>query len=458
MFLLAMLAIGIAYMMTLLELKVALLIIGAILGIPIVILCFVNLTFGISVTLITAFMVGFVGKFTHLPIGIALDGLLFILTFGMLVNLSKERDFSFLKNPISIWIIIWIYYNFFQFFNPALQSKLAWIYTVRSLAVLHFLFFIACYTFKDLKTIMLILKVVIALGFISALYGLKQEFLGFTSSEMAWLSADEKRFQLIVQWNRFRIFSFFSDPTTYGILMSYMGVFCIVLATGPFQKLYRLLLLFSGVCMFFAMAYAGSRTPFVLVPAALILYTLLTLKKEMILATGILMVLGTAFVMKSTSSAVVYRIQSAFRPGDDASVQVRLENQKLIQPYIQTHPLGAGLGSTGAWGERFTPDSWLASFAHDSGYVRIATESGWIGLLIYMAFLFTVLKTSIYYYLRVRNPKIKIFYLAFTVMLFMLALASYPQEAIPILPNSIIFYISLASLVKLKDFDDRNEN
>ncbi len=40
----------------------------------------------------------------------------------------------------------------------------------------------------------------------------------------------------------------------------------------------------------------------------------------------------------------------------------------------------------------------------------------------------------------------------------MLALASYPQEAIPILPNSIIFYISLASLVKLKDFDDRNEN
>ena len=53
-------------------------------------------------------------------------------------------------------------------------------------------------------------------------------------------------------------------------------------------------------------------------------------------------------------------------------MRVRLENQRIIQPYIHSHPIGGGLGSTGIWGERFTPDSMLSSFAHDSGFVRIA--------------------------------------------------------------------------------------
>ena len=65
----------------------------------------------------------------------------------------------------------------------------------------------------------------------------------------------------------------------------------------------------------------------------------------------------------------------------------------------------------------------------------------------------TVLRLSIYYYLRVRNPKIKAFYLAFTTIFFQLTLACYPQEVLVILPTSIIFYIACAAIVRLKDFD-----
>ena len=81
-------------------------------------------------------------------------------------------------------------------------------------------------------------------------------------------------------------------------------------------------------------------------------------------------------------------------------------------------------------------------------------ETGWIGLIIYMGLLFTAMRTSIYYYFRVKSPTIKLIYLGLAITVFLLAVASYPQEAITLLPTSIIFYLMLAMIVRLKDFDE----
>ena len=430
---------------------------GVIIGIPMVLLCIFNLPFGIIVMLSSGILISLAAKYTGAPIGTALDGLLFAMGFGVIVQLSRDRKFDFLKHPISILILVWIYYNILQVLNPVAGSRMAWIYTVRTMALMLMLYYIACYAFKDLKTIKFILKAILFWAFASALYAMKQEFIGFSDAELQWLYADEKRFQLIVQWDRMRVFSFFSDPTTFGILMTYMGVMCMVFLIGPYKLWQKVLLGWGALMMVAAMAFAGSRTPFVLMPLGMLFFALLTLNRKTLIITSVLMILGTGMVMKSTSNAVIWRIQSAFKPTDDASVQVRLDNQKLIQPFIQSHPIGAGLGSTGMWGARFTPDSWLAGFAHDSLYVRIAVEAGYIGLIIYMAMLFIALKTGIYYFFRCRDPEIKNMYLGITVAVFILVVASYPQEAITLLPTSIIFYLMLAMLVRLKDFDTDKE-
>jgi O-antigen ligase len=236
--------------------------------------------------------------------------------------------------------------------------------------------------------------------------------------------------------------------------MAFISVFALVLATGPYHWLIRLTLLGGSLLMLIAMAYAGSRTPFILLPAALLFYTILTFNKKVILAAGLIGLLGTALVLKSTSNPVLFRIQSAFRLKDsEDTIGVRMRNQEKVQPFILAHPFGAGLGSTGVWGKRFTPDSWLASFAHDSGYVRIAVEMGWIGLLLYLGLLFVVLKQAVYYYFRVRDPEIKNLYLGLSTAIFMLVVANYPQEAIVQLPMSILFYVMLALIARLKDFD-----
>ena len=451
--LLAMLALAVSYLTALTGMKFGFLLLGAALGIPLLGACFLNHKFGILFIVTISFFIEFVRKHTSAPVGTALDGLIFVMFFGMLVKQIKERDLSFAKSPISLLIIVWIFYNLIQVINPWAASKLAWLYTVRSVAVMLLLYFIACYAFKDLKTIFKAIKLIILLGVVTALYAFKQEFFGYSAAEIAWLYEYEERFQLIYQWGRLRPVSLLADPTTLGILMAYLGVFCLILMTGPISWIKRSLLLIAAGTMFLAMAFGGSRTPVVLIPFGFLIFMLMTLQRKVMIPVGIFLLILPVFFLKRSSNPIIYRMQSSFDMQTDASVQIRMKNQKFIQPYIQAHPFGAGLGSTGLWGRRFTPDSFLAKFAHDSGYVRIAVELGWVGLLIYIALIFTVLKTVVYYYLRVRDPMIKTIYLGLANIMFILALASYPQEAILQLPTSIVFYICLAAIVRLKDFD-----
>lgn len=413
-----------------------------------------NLHFGINLFIVASFLLGLALKYTSAPLGIALDGFLGLMILGLLLKLVRERDFTFAKNPISFWIAVWIFYNIFQVLNPMVESHLAWVFTVRTVALLLLSYFVSCYAFNSLKAIKSTILVTIFMAFAAGVYSLKQEWIGYSQTELTWLYSDPKRLELIFQWSRLRVFSFFFDPTTFGILMGYMAMFCVILATGPFQRWKRLALAGAAVPMVLGMAYAGSRTPIAMVPVGVVFYLILNFNKKVVLGIFAFFLIGTAFVMKSTGSAVVWRIQSAFKPGEDASVQVRLDNQALIQPYIQNHPIGAGLGTTGAWGKRFTPDSWLASFAHDSLFVRLAVESGYVGLFLYMILLMVAMHQSIYWYFRVHRKDIKIIYLALASNTFLLCLASYPQEAITLPPNSIIFYTTLAMIVRLKDFDE----
>jgi len=152
-----------------------------------------------------------------------------------------------------------------------------------------------------------------------------------------------------------------------------------------------------------------------------------------------------AFLIKvPTSNPNLYRFQTAFKPNNDDSYNLRKRNQKKIQPYIVSHPLGGGLGATGEWGERFAPDSYLAHFPPDSGYIRVAVEDGWIGLLLFCIFMFVIMKTGINNYYKIENPELKAYCLAMTLVIFAYNLANFPQEALVQFPSNILFYLEAA--------------
>jgi cell division protein FtsW (lipid II flippase) len=404
--------------------------------------------------LFVAWMLPFALKFTSVPLGTLLDLLILLSSVGILLRQIKERDWAFMKFPLSYMILIWLYYNVMQVLNPEAQSKMAWLYTVRSVAIQQVVFFVGAYAFRANRTgIMVSLKWIILICSLSAIYGLKQQFLGFSAMESNWMMADVERYQLYHQWGLVRIPSFCYDPTTFGILMACFGVFCAALIAGATSMPHKIVLSVMLILSFWAMAYTGTRTAYGLVPIGAVFLCGLILSKRVLVIGGVLAILGTGFVMKSTSSGVIYRIQSAFKPSKDDSMNLRLENQKKIQPYIQSHALGGGLGSCGVWGKRFNPESELAKFPHDSSFVRMGVELGWIGLILYTLLHYFVLRTGLYYYIRCRDPFIKTLYAGITTWCFMLAVACYFQEAILQLPMNVIYNVLLAMLVTLKNFD-----
>lgn len=448
-----------SYMLATLELKLSVAVFLGLIGAPLVVFCLFNITFAIGLMLVVALAIPFALKYTDAPIGTLLDLLILLSTVGILLRQIKERDWSFAKSPLSYMILLWLYYNVMQVLNPEAQSQLAWMYTVRSVAIQQVVFFIGAYAFQHNRAgMMTILKLIIGICFISALYGLKQQFFGFNAQETIWMMADQERYQLYHQWNLVRIPSFCYDPTTFGILMVCFAVFCGALAVGATSRPHKYLLAAMGLTALWASAYTGTRTAYGLIPVGAVFFAGLILSKRVLLVGGILAVLGVGFVLKSTNSGVIYRIQSAFKPAQDDSMNLRLQNQKKIQPYIQSHPFGGGLGSCGVWGKRFNPESELASFPHDSSFVRMGVELGWIGLILYTLFHYVVLRTGLYYFIRCRDPFIKSLYAAITTWLFMLAVACYFQEAILQLPMNVIYNVLLAMLVSLKRFDPAWDN
>ncbi|HEY9049709.1 MAG TPA: O-antigen ligase family protein [Ohtaekwangia sp.] len=435
--------------------------IGLIVGIPAVLYSVVNLKFGIIILLIISFFLQGFNRFAAgIPLGIVLDIFLVIMLIGLLIRKWQASDYTLAKNPISYVVWAWIGYNMLEFFNP-IASTQAWIFVIRGIAILMIFYFIILYAIDGIPFFKTLINVWIVLSLLGGLYGLFQEFHGLLPFEKSWVASDDFRYKLIFNWGRYRIFSFFNDPTVYGVLMSYSALFCITLLTGPFKLLYKIFLAFSACVMMLAMVYAGTRTAFAMLPAGFIFYALLTFQTRTLAFAAFGLAVG-AFVIFSgirslgpfLSTNSLERIRSAFKPSEDPSFQVRERSQAFIKPFIQSHPFGAGLGSIGIWGQRFTPGSALADFAPDSGYVRVAVELGWVGLLLYCTFFVVILTVGIRNYYRTRSPELRAYLAALLAVVFSLVIGNYPQQVLIQVPTILIFYAIMAMLVRLREIDE----
>jgi putative inorganic carbon (HCO3(-)) transporter len=431
-----------------------------ILGVPIAFYSMINLKFGVVSLLIFSYCLGFNRFIKDVPLGVAMDILLGFMLLGLLVDKWRKHNYTIASGPMSYIVWLWIIYNMLEFFNP-MASRQVWIYVIRGIALLMMFYFIVLHAADNLKFIRTIINIWLVLTLIGALYGLFQEFHGLTQAEKDWVARDEFRFNLIFNWGRYRIFSFFTDPTIFGILMAYTGIFCIALLPGPFRGWYKIYLTCCAIIMLLAMVYAGTRTAYAMIPAGLLFFALLTLQRRTLMISGVIGLLGAGIIFSDVrsvgpflSTSNLERIRSAFNPSEDPSFRVREKSQAFIKPFIQAHPFGAGLGSIGIWSVRFTPDSPLAKFAPDSGYVRVAVELGWVGLIVYCIFFSVVLIVGIRNYYRMKDPLLKTYLAALLGVVFSLVVANYPQEALIQAPTILIFYIIMALIVRLKKIDE----
>lgn len=378
------------------------------------------------------------------PLGTLMDALQWLLILSVLWRLKQKPEWEIFKSPISGIILVWICYNLMEVANPTTESRLAWVYTVRSVAVVMFMYFVFMFNIRTIEFIRLIIKIWLLLSAYGAIWGYKQEFIGFSAGEEAYLHSDPNIAALLFLAGHWRKFSIFSDPVAFSYNMVVSSLICFAMIVGK-RKLWKKIVLGFLMALFLSsMIFSGTRGAFVLPPAALALYAILNFNKK-VLIFSIFAALAFGFlIVVPTSNQNILRFQTAFKPNDDVSFTARKVNQKRIQPYILSHPMGGGLGATGAWGQRFAPNSYLAHFPPDSGYVRVAVELGWVGLLIFCIFMFVILKTGINNFYRIRDPELKTYCLAMVLVVFAFNIGNYPQEALVQFPSNVYFYLATA--------------
>ncbi|HTN45749.1 MAG TPA: O-antigen ligase family protein [Flavipsychrobacter sp.] len=405
----------------------------------------VNPRFGILTMLVAAYLIMWIMRLgVNFPLGTLMDGLQGLLILGFLLKIRSRRDWYVFKNPISYLILIWIGYNLLQIANPAAESRLAWLYTLRSVAILMLMYFIFFYHIRSTEFVKQIFKLWILLSTFAAAYGMYQEMFGYLPFEQRWIDSDPLITDLYFIAGHWRKFSIFSDPVAFAYNMVMSSILCFCIATGPVAIWKKIILNLLGAFYIMVMLYSGTRGAYVLLPAAMFMYSIMRFNKKVFVFAMIVAMIMAVLIVIPTGNPTIVRFQSAFKPAEDASFNLRSQNQKKIQPYILSHPMGGGLGATGVWGQRFAPGSYLASFPPDSGYVRVAVELGWMGLLIFCILMFAILRTGIKNYYRIRSPELKTYCLAITLILFVLNIGNYPQEALVQFPSNIYFYLAIA--------------
>ncbi|MEO6521600.1 MAG: O-antigen ligase family protein [Mucilaginibacter sp.] len=414
--------------------------------------------FGIIVLFLGAYLLFVPLKFPiDFPLGTLMDLLVYLLILGFFFSQKVKRDWKIFADPLSILILAWILYNLAQVANPASISGQAWMYTIRSIAGILLTYYIFVFQIRETSFIKLIFKLWICLAFIAACDGFKQEVFGFFDFEKTWLFSDPGRVELYFQGGHMRKFSIMADPVAFGYNMASAATLCLALAFGPIKTYQKVVLVILACFFLFTMLFSGTRGAFPLVPAALALFAVLNYNKRVLIFSLVVGVLFVFMIFVPTSNQNILRFQTAFRPNEDQSYKARKINQARIRPYIRSHPIGGGLGATGVWGQRFAPGSFLASFPPDSGYVRVAVETGIIGLIMICTLIFVALLTGINNFYLIKDPELKNYCMAVTMVIFAYNVGNYPQEAIAQYPSSVIFVLCIALTRVTKILDDKKQ-
>ena len=150
----------------------------------------------------------------------------------------------------------------------------------------------------------------------------------------------------------------------------------------------------------------------------------------------------------------IARMRTAFRPEEDASYIVRLENRAILKTYLADKPFGGGIGSAGNWGQRFSPQGFLANVATDSWYVQIWAEQGMVGLVLHLFILsYIILKGFYLVMFRVRNPELAGILGALIAGYAGVMGASYGNGILGQMPTGALVYLSWGFIFMAQQLD-----
>lgn len=405
---------------------------------------------GIYSTIFMGFMANGITRYvSDAPVGLAVDGIL-VLTFIAIFVRKQKIEWSEAKSGLTIVSVIWMLYNFLELFNPEARSFEAWFYAMRGVSLYMFLAVpLTFILFKDRKDLDLYLNIWLILSMLGSLNGLKQNIIGVDAFEQAWLDAGAGKQHIL--FGKLRVFSFYSDAGQFGASQAHTLVLAVILGLQSglsFRK--KAFYYVAATLSLIGMFISGTRGAMA-VPAIGFMTYLFMSKNFRVFGGGVLFGGLIFYLLKFTfigqNIYAINRMRTALDP-NDASLLVRLENQKKLSSYLAARPFGGGVGSSGNWGLRFSPNSFLAQTPTDSWFVKIWAEEGVIGLTVHLIILLYIAMRGGIILWNLPDKNLRMQLLAIHAGTLGIYMASYGNGILGQMPTGILLYIGWVLMFK----------
>lgn len=420
---------------------------------------FLNPRIGIITIIAFSFFVTGISRYLPGTWGLMIDGLLFMMYLALFFKEFRIRiPWSNAKSQLTLLVSVWFGYAFLQAVNPEAVSIEAWFYAMRGIALYQWLIIPLCFIlFNKQKDLMLFFKIWGVISLLGTFKGMVQMIFGVDPFEQAWLDGGGAVTHVL--FGKLRIFSFYSDAGQFGASQGHTGVVFGVLALFVKNNFkLRAFFVFVALMGLWGMLISGTRGA-IAVPAMGGIMFIIVRKHlpSIIMGTiaGISVFVFFAYTTIGNNNDQIRRMRTAFDP-NDASLQVRLENQRKLSGYLASRPFGGGIGSTGNWGQRFTPHTFLANTATDSWFVAIWADMGIIGLYLHLFILFFVLITGAYNCMfKIRDDWIKGQITALVCGMAGIMMASYGNGVFGQFPTGILMYVGMVFIFWAPKWDKK---
>ncbi len=419
---------------------------------------FVHPIIGIYSIMFMAFTaIGLTRYIRGVPLGLSIDALLVLTIVAVFFrNFFDKIDFSLLNRDIVYLLVIWFAYSVLEFFNPQALSRTAWFYAMRGVSLYPLLLVpLGLLIFNRLRHLYGFLIFWAVFSLLATFKGLQQKYIGLDYAEQYWLDTVGAITHIIN--GKLRIFSFFSDAGQFGAAQGAAGIVFAGIAAALKGWKNKFFFWFVSIMSFWGMMISGTRGAMIVPALGGITFVILSKRTKVIISGGVILALiyvFFAYTYIGDSNYTIARMRTAFHPEKDASYQVRLKNRQILRTYLADKPFGGGIGSAGNWGQRFSPQGFLANVATDSWYVQIWAEQGRVGLILHLFILMYIVFKSFYLIMaRVKNKELGNVLGALLGGYLGIIGAAYGNGVLGQMPTGVLLYLSWVFLFSAQQLE-----
>ena len=373
-----------------------------------------------------------------------------LLLFMAILNV-KDTKFERTANPMLVALLAWCGFCTLEVLNDTCNIGIdvgSWYTSARMMAFqLLYAFLVFSIYISNPKILIRYIFIWGALALFASFWVWKQQYIGLTSSENAWLQTRGRSTHILQAGTLIRYFSIYSDAANFGIGIASTAVAFLIFGITSKIKRHKIFFLIVGAACTWAIFPSGTRTAIACLMAGFAAYIFLSKSFKIAIPVTILFALFLfilAFTNIGQSNQQIRRMRSAFDK-DDASAGVRANNQKAMKKYLAEAPWGIGMHIGYQNAPANNKYTYMATVPPDSEYVFIWIHTGIIGITTFLICTAIMIIGACWIVLfRLRSPSLRGIGAGFCCAMVSQQLGGYGNQVLMQFPNCLTFYGGLA--------------